>query len=71
MHISGAKIREARQRRGWTQLTLAAQLGTYPARVGLWERGQQSPSGEYALALARALEVDAHDLTADTPEVAR
>ncbi|MFE1396780.1 multiprotein-bridging factor 1 family protein [Nocardiopsis dassonvillei] len=70
MAIDGQAIRAARQQRGWSQMRLATELGTYPARIGLWERGQQAPSGDYTLALARVLDIDLR-ATPGAPEVAR
>ena len=38
--ITGQQLRRARERRGWTQEELAAQLGVTFRSVGNWERGE-------------------------------
>ena len=38
--ITGRQLRRARERRGWTQEELAAQLGVTFRSVGNWERGE-------------------------------
>ena len=38
--ITGRQLRRARERRGWTQEELAAQLGATFRSVGNWERGE-------------------------------
>lgn len=64
----GRRIAEARRARGLTQETVAARIRERTGRsvpavlVSRWERGATTPSAEYVLPLAAALEVAAEDL---------
>jgi transcriptional regulator with XRE-family HTH domain len=52
-------IREARERRGLTQVELAAAVGVTQATISKWERDPDvEPTYDDHVALARALEVD-------------
>jgi transcriptional regulator with XRE-family HTH domain len=55
----GARIRRARERRGWTQLQLAnAMAGEhYSSQVSAWETGRRMPSLRNLELLAAALEL--------------
>lgn len=50
-------IRDVRRRRGWSQLDLAARLGTTTATVSRWERGKAWPRYHRLRALAVLLDV--------------
>jgi transcriptional regulator with XRE-family HTH domain len=41
--MDGAQIKAARERRGWTQQKLAAELGVGSRTIGNWERGETVP----------------------------
>ena len=60
-------IRQARERRGWTQLQVAIQLGLTPVTIYNWERGRSEPRVSQFRLLARLLGVSMDDLalTAD------
>ena len=59
----GARIRELRQERGWTQIDLASQLESGDqTSISAWERGLQKPSANSLLALAVAFSVPVHAL---------
>lgn len=45
--ITGDEVRQARERRGWTQEQLASRLGVTQRSVGNWERGDV-PAGKEA-----------------------
>ncbi len=53
----GARIREARARRGLSQTKLAQLLGIPPQNVSDWERGVVTPSSKNLKKLAEVLEV--------------
>lgn len=57
MSAIGKRITEARQRRGWSQETLAERAGVTQGAVTNWERGIRLPRGRQMLALAEALGV--------------
>lgn len=56
------RIRELRERKGWTQGQLAARSGVSQGAISLYEAGKREPSFEAGLALARAIGVDPADL---------
>jgi len=56
--MSGAEIRAARKRRGWTQADLAARVGWSQATISLIERGKVEPSPELAPLLEALLRED-------------
>jgi transcriptional regulator with XRE-family HTH domain len=60
-------IRQARERRGWTQLQVAIQLGVTPVTIYNWERGKSEPRVSQFRQLARLFAVSMDDLalTAD------
>ena len=39
----GARIRQTRQRRHWSQLRLAVEIGVTPVAVCYWETAQRAP----------------------------
>lgn len=57
----GARIKQARLRKGWTQLDLALQAEVSPSTVTRWERGGLPPMREL-IRLADVLEVEAEEL---------
>lgn len=59
----GGRLRDARRRRGWSQLRLAAEAGLGHATVERCERGEATPRVENLEALATALRVEAGWLT--------
>jgi transcriptional regulator with XRE-family HTH domain len=59
---NGARIRAAREKRGWSQRELANEIGTTAQAVSLWENGEASPSSTNVFALARALRLDPESL---------
>ena len=59
----GAKIRELRQARGWTQQKLTDKAGVGHAYISRLERdGFKNPSADILLRLARTLKVDINQL---------
>lgn len=48
----GAKLKELRQRAGYSRRELAESLGTYYGRVCNWENGRVAPSERYLGELA-------------------
>lgn len=63
----GGRIRVARERKGWTQAQLAAQLGRTPTSISYWEGGQRSPGVEDIVGLAEILGVPASQLLPSRP----
>lgn len=57
MDTVGSRLRDARRRRGWTQLRLAAEVGLGHATVERCERGEATPRVENLAAIAKALEI--------------
>ena len=53
----GARIVEARKRRGWKQAELARRLGMQRERLGSWERGRRAPRMEDLALLSEVLEI--------------
>lgn len=53
----GRRLRDARRRRGWSQLRLAAAAGVGHATVERCERGEATPRVENLAAIAKALEI--------------
>jgi transcriptional regulator with XRE-family HTH domain len=53
----GARIIEARKRRGWKQAELARRLGVPRERLGTWERGRRAPRMEDLALLSEVLEI--------------
>jgi transcriptional regulator with XRE-family HTH domain len=54
----GGRLKELRQRRGWTQQQLAERAGIAKPTVGDLEQGRYAPMWPTAVALAEALGVD-------------
>lgn len=62
--LFGESLRRFRTDRGWSQERLAEEAGITLNYVGNLERGEQGPSLNILLRLARALEIDAPTLLA-------
>lgn len=63
----GRRIRDARERRGWTQAGLASMLKRTPTSISYWESGQRSPGLEDIVELADALGIKASTLLPSRP----
>ena len=59
MELDGDKLRAARQRRFWSQQTLADKAGKTEATINRLEQGKQQARPSTILELAKALGVDA------------
>lgn len=59
--MDAADIKALRERLGLSQMEMAARLGTTLTTVYRWEKGQRSPTGLYAKALARLAASDGRD----------
>ena len=64
----GPRIREARQRSGWTQHELAAAIHQHPNSLSRWERDGVRPSIDVLAAIAGATNVSADFLLGLIPE---
>ena len=63
----GAKVRRARNRRGWTQLELARAVGLSKHSITNVEAGRQRPPVHMALLIAMALDVPVDELLPSGP----
>ena len=63
----GGRIRSLRQRRGWTQLRLAEEVGFHRSFIADVERGERNISILNLLHLATALGVELSELLARLP----
>src|SRR5688500_9405426 len=61
-------LKEARQRKGWTQHQTAAKLGVSQAYLSLLERGRRPVTKRLLSALERHLDVPATELPPETPK---
>ncbi len=66
----GEKINKLRKERGWSQQSLAKQLGTSGPVIGRYERGEMMPSVEVAGKLADAFGVTLDYLVDTTGNIA-
>jgi len=57
-----SRLRELLAARGWTQADLARAIGTTPKMVGRWATGEGWPAMEWALKIARALDVPVEEI---------
>src|SRR5437870_3060277 len=64
----GKRIRELREKKSWTQATLAEASGLSDRTIRRIEEGKAQPSAETVLALAGAFNIDSSELTALTDE---
>ena len=55
--IVGANVREVRQSRGWSQVTLGQKAGLRQGYISAIERGERCPSLERRFDLAQAFDV--------------
>jgi transcriptional regulator with XRE-family HTH domain len=60
----GRRVRELRERRGWSQEQLAAQCGLHRTYVGGIERGERNPALLNIGRIAEALGIEVRDLFA-------
>ena len=60
-------LRRARERRGWSQASVARELGTDARTVGRWERGNTNPSPYFRERLCQLFQLDAEALSLLTP----
>lgn len=67
--LIGAKIRELRNQRGWTQEQLAEKAGFYYTYIGNVERGENNISLLNLQKIAVALKVDVQDLFTYTNQI--
>jgi transcriptional regulator with XRE-family HTH domain len=58
----GLGIARLRQRKGWSQATLAQRLGVNRFSLGKWERGVRPPTLEHLVALLEVLETTFEEL---------
>lgn len=61
-HSVGARIRDLRVARGWSQEEVARRIDVRSLAVGKWERGQANPSTENRAKLAVLFDVDPAEL---------
>lgn len=66
----GQRIRESRQRAGFSQERLAELVGTHRRHVIRWEQGLHRPTGVYAERLADVLEERREEFLRDEDEEA-
>jgi uncharacterized membrane protein/DNA-binding XRE family transcriptional regulator len=62
MRPPNRRLREARERRGWSQARVAEQIGTEPGNVSRWERGYSTPSPHFRELLSSLFGVGVSDL---------
>jgi transcriptional regulator with XRE-family HTH domain len=60
--VFGLRVRELRERKGWTQEELAARCHRHWTYIGGIERGERNPTLRVISDLARALGVPIRDL---------
>lgn len=61
-------IRELRERRGWTQVDLAHEVGVTPSTVYNWERGRTEISALKLRQLAQLFGVSMDEIVLPAPE---
>jgi transcriptional regulator with XRE-family HTH domain len=69
LQVLGARIREARRARGWTQEALASAAGIDRSYVGGVERGERNPTFNTLCDICRALGCDVASITPGLPSV--
>lgn len=62
-------LRRARERRGWSQASVARELGTDARTVGRWERGNTNPSPYFQEHLCQLFQLDAEALSLLVPDI--
>ncbi len=65
----GRRIREGRERLGWTQGGFARRVGKSQGAVEQWETGLTMPRAEILVALSRVLGFNLDDLASDAPPI--
>ena len=60
--VIGARIRDSREAKGWTQRQLAHRIDVAEAQISRWENGRALPQPQSLEAVARALEVPVESL---------
>lgn len=53
----GDRLREARNKKGFSQSKLAGKIGAHVTSISDWERGDNAPSGRHVANLSRELDV--------------
>jgi transcriptional regulator with XRE-family HTH domain len=66
----GKRVRQLRQRRGWSQQELADRVGVRQKQISSYERDVNVPSGEIFIKLANAFDVSLDYLAQRAPESA-
>jgi len=61
----GQVLRTYRERKGWSQMMLAAEAGLHLNAVGSLERGERAPTLQTMFLLCHALDVPASHMVAD------
>lgn len=64
----GKRIRELRQRRGWSQQALAQRVGVQQKQISSYERDVNIPSGEIFIRLANAFGISLDYLAQRVPQ---
>ena len=64
----GRRIRELRQRRGWSKQELAERVGVRQKQISSYERDVNVPSGEIFIKLANAFDISLDYLARRAPE---
>lgn len=55
----GSRVREQRQKKDWSQMKLASEVGLHFTYLSAIERGERNPSLQVVLRIAQTLGVDA------------
>lgn len=66
----GKRVRELRQRRGWSQQALAERVGVQQKQISSYERDVNIPSGEIFIKLATAFGISLDYLAQRAPQSA-
>lgn len=64
----GARLRELREGRAWTQEQLAVRVGVFPTMIGKWERQAVTPEPGSVRQLAKVLEVAPQEFSDLSPD---
>jgi len=63
--VFGEVLRKRRERKGWSQMTLAAESGLHLNAIGNLERAERSPTLQTLFLISRALEISVAELVAE------
>ena len=66
----GEKIKQAREKKGWTQAKLGKELGVTQQMIGIYEKNQRKPKAETIQKIADALEISVSDLVEEEKDAA-